>query len=57
MWRGPEYHERGLKQLSDNLDNQGLDTGYLVIYNFNKGKEYKEERVTCEGKEIFVVYV
>jgi hypothetical protein len=57
MWRGPEYHERGLKQLSDYLDIQGLDTGYLVIYNFNKGKEYKEERVTCEGKEIFVVYV
>jgi len=57
IWRGTEYNNKGLKQLSDYLDIQGLNTGYLVIYNFNKGKEYKEERVTCEGKEIFIVWV
>lgn len=57
IWRGQEYHKKGLKQLKDYLDIQGLDRGYLVIYNFNKEKEYKEERVDYEGKEIFVVYL
>lgn len=57
MWRGAEYHERGLKQLADYLDIQGLDRGYLIIYNFNKGKEYRSEKVNFEGKEIFLVYV
>lgn len=57
IWRGPKYHENGLKQLCDYLDIHGLDKGYLVIFNFNKNKEFKEERISSEGKEIFVVYV
>jgi hypothetical protein len=51
------FFKKGLKQLCDYLDIQGLDKGYLVVYNFNKDKEYKEETVNYEGKEIFVVYV
>ena len=57
IWRGIEYHKKGLNQLKDYLDIQGLDKGYLVVYNFNKDKEYKEEKIDYEGKEIFVVYV
>ncbi|MGL4761927.1 MAG: GxxExxY protein [Sarcina sp.] len=57
IWRGKEYHENGLKQLADYLDINGLDKGYLVIYNFNKSKEYKCEDVIANGKEIFVIYV
>ncbi|NMM64416.1 AAA family ATPase [Clostridium sp. P21] len=57
IWRGIEYHKKGLKQLKDYLDIQGLDKGYLVVYNFNKDKEYKEEKIEYEGKEIFAVYV
>ena len=57
IWRGIEYHRKGLKQLKDYLDIQGLDKGYLVVYNFNKDKEYKEEIIHYEGKEIFVVFV
>ena len=57
IWRGIEYHKKGLKQLKDYLDIQGLNSGYLVVYNFNKDKEYRKERVNYEGKEIFVVYV
>ncbi|WP_160690354.1 AAA family ATPase [Clostridium sp. C2-6-12] len=57
IWRGIEYHKKGLSQLKDYLDIQGLDKGYLVVYNFNKDKEYKEEVVHYEGKEIFVVFV
>ena len=37
---------------------KGLDKGYLVVlYNFNKNKEYKQEVVKLNGKEIFIVYV
>ncbi|WP_242950717.1 hypothetical protein [Clostridium grantii] len=52
-----EYHKKGLLQLEDYLDIQGLDKGYLVVYNFNKNKEYKEEIINANGKEIFIVYV
>ena len=57
IWRGEEYHQKGLKQLSDYLDNQELKMGYLLIYNFNKNKEYKNEKIMFEGKEIFIAWV
>jgi hypothetical protein len=52
-----EYHKKGLTQLNNYLDIQGLDKGYLVVYNFNKDKEYKEESINYEGKQIFIVYL
>lgn len=57
IWNGQKYHEKGLNQLHDYLDNQALDKGYLVIYNFNKNKEFKEEKIKIKEKEIFAVYV
>ncbi|BCZ44622.1 hypothetical protein psyc5s11_06890 [Clostridium gelidum] len=57
IWRGEEYHQKGLKQLSDYLDNQELKVGYLLIYNFNKNKEYKNGKIMFEGKEIFIAWV
>ena len=57
VWRGEKYHEKGLKQLAKYLENQSLNEGYLLIYNFNKNKEYKREEVVIEGKKIFVVWV
>ncbi|MGL5330014.1 MAG: hypothetical protein ACRDD7_12145 [Peptostreptococcaceae bacterium] len=57
IWNGKEYHEKGLKQLVDYLDIQNLGKGYLLVYNFNKKKEYTHEVVNIEGKEIFIVYV
>ena len=57
IWRGLKYHETGLKQLCDYLDIHGLDKGYLLVFDFNKNKEFKEERINTEEKEIFQVYV
>ncbi|GEP63500.1 hypothetical protein CBE01nite_12680 [Clostridium beijerinckii] len=57
IWRGAEYHKKGLNQIKNYLDIQGLDKGYLVVYNFNKDKEYKKEIIHYEGKEIFVAFV
>ena len=57
VWRGEEYHEKGLKQLADYLDINNQSKGYLLVFNFNKNKEYKKEELTVEGKEIFEVFV
>ena len=57
IWRGPKYHEDGINQLCDYLDIHNLDKGYLLVFNFNKNKEFKEERVSIKGKNIFAVYV
>jgi hypothetical protein len=51
IWRGSKYHEDGVKQLCDYLNI------HLLVFNFNKNKEFKEERVNIEGKDIFQVYV
>ncbi|MEI6424049.1 MAG: AAA family ATPase, partial [Lentisphaerota bacterium] len=43
IWRGEEYHQEGLHQLSEYLDFQNLKHGYLLIFDFNKNKQYKSE--------------
>jgi len=56
-WYGEKYHQDGLQQLSDYLDIYSLQKGYLLIYDFNKGKSYKEEQIQFQDKEIFAVWV
>ena len=56
-WEGQKAHERGLKQLSDYLDLYSLKTGYLLIFDFNKNKQYTSEQIRFAGKDIFVVKV
>lgn len=57
IWRGIKYHEEGIKQLCDYLDIHDLKEGYLLVFNFNKNKEFKEERVVIQDKDIFEIYV
>lgn len=57
IWHGEEYHKKGIIQLCDYLDIQGLNIGYLIIYNFNKNKQYKSSIVTADSKEIFMIWV
>ncbi len=57
IWRGQEYHRKGLKQLSDYLDTYSLKHGWLLIYDFNKNKKYKQEQIVFEDKQIFAVWV
>lgn len=57
IWRGPKYHENGVNQLCGYLNIHGLDKGYLLVFDFNRNKEFKEERININGKEIFEVYV
>ncbi|QTA82681.1 AAA ATPase-like domain-containing protein [Desulfonema limicola] len=57
IWHGPKYHQKGLKQLSAYLDTYQLKEGYLLIYDFNKNKDYKQEQIIFEDKHIFAVWV
>ncbi|MCP4112891.1 MAG: AAA family ATPase [Desulfobacteraceae bacterium] len=57
IWRGDEYHRKGLKQLSDYLDTYSLKQGWLLIYDFRKSREYKQEQIVFEDKQIFAVWV
>ena len=57
IWRGEKYHQRGLQQLSDYLNFQSIKTGYLLIFDFNKNKQYSSEQISFADKEIFAVRV
>ncbi|MDM8522093.1 hypothetical protein QUF80_01875 [Desulfococcaceae bacterium HSG8] len=34
-----------------------LREGFLLIYDFNKNKEYRQEQIVFEDKRIFAVWV
>ncbi|MBP2033791.1 hypothetical protein J2Z42_002498 [Clostridium algifaecis] len=38
VWHGEEYHEKGLVQLGEYLEQYNLDTGYILIFDFRKLK-------------------
>ena len=59
IWRGDAAHQKGLRQLHDYLDRTGLDSGYLVIFDFTQQgqKEWKQEQLQVDGKDIFAVWV
>ena len=53
IWHGDRYNAIGEKQIIDYLDSYGLDTGYLLSFNFNKTKESGVEEVHIGGKKIY----
>lgn len=57
IWRGSEAHADGLLQLVNYLDRQALSTGYLLVFEQLKQKNWVSEWVEIDGKRIFVVRV
>jgi hypothetical protein len=58
LWCGDRRHEDAYAQLCGYLDGKGLDTGYLLTFDFRKvGKETKAEWVEFGGKRIFDVVI
>ncbi len=57
IWHGDKAHKNGLKQLKSYLDIEGMDVGYLLIFNFNENKQYISNRYFIEDKNIFEVIV
>ena len=57
IWHGQRYHEDGEKQIMEYLDRFGLNTGYMVSFNFNKNKEPGVQRVNIGDKVLFEAIV
>ena len=53
IWRGERYNADGEKQVSEYLDYFGLDTGYMLSFNFNKNKETGVKRMEVGDKVLF----
>ena len=56
-WYGEQYHQFGLEQLADYLEIHGLNSGYLVIFDPKKSRDYTSETITHKGKEIFTIWI
>ncbi|OAA83193.1 AAA-like domain-containing protein [Clostridium ljungdahlii] len=54
IWRGEEYHKKGLLQLGEYLEQYGLNEGYLLVFDFRKSKsemrKVDEVNVNVENK-------
>jgi hypothetical protein len=57
IWYGEKAHQKGLKQLADYLEMQGLTEGYLIVFNKNTKKQWKAEWIDFEDKKIFMIWV
>jgi len=57
IWNGEAYRLKGLEQLSTYMNEQKVDNGYLLIFNFNKNKKYTKEWIEFNDKKIFEVVV
>lgn len=57
IWNGEAYRAKGIEQLTHYMEEQKVDQGYLLTFNFNKNKEYKAEWISVEDKKIFEVMV
>ncbi len=53
IWRGQRYNEEGEKQIMEYLDRFGLNTGYMISFNFNQNKRPGVERVSIGDKTLF----
>mgnify|MGYP001390841123 CR=1 FL=1 len=56
-WYGEKSHARGLDQLADYLNRQGLEEGYLVIFEGKKEKSQRQEWIEHASKRVFAVWV
>jgi hypothetical protein len=56
-WYGEEYHRKGIGQLGDYLGIHGASTGFLVIFEHNKAKSWRQEWIEHDGRRIWAVWV
>jgi hypothetical protein len=61
-WQGEKAHKKGLRQLADYIDRQEQEEGFLLIFDFRKGRDKGAvkgdgQRKTTGGKEIFMIRV
>lgn len=57
IWRGNAYKERGERQLMNYLDYYHLKKGYMLSFNFNKGKKIGVSRIVLGDKVLIEAVV
>ncbi|MCS6832205.1 MAG: AAA-like domain-containing protein [Flammeovirgaceae bacterium] len=57
VWRGEEYHVRGIEQLRGYLESQGSEVGYLVIFDARRKEVGEAKWLTVGDKKIFAVWI
>lgn len=59
LWRGEQYHQKGIQQLCDYLDKQNQRSGYLLIFDLRKESSLSGEfrQINAMDKEIFAAWV
>jgi hypothetical protein len=57
IWRGELYHQRGIAQLHDYLEIQGVQTGFLVIFDQRREQVAKSETIRFQEKQIFAIWI
>ena len=53
VWRGERYHEKGERQIKEYLGHFGLRVGYLLSFDFRRGKEPGVERIAFGDAVLF----
>ncbi len=53
IWRGLRYNAEGEKQISEYLDYFGLDTGYMLSFNFNRNKNPGVQQIYIGNKLLY----
>ena len=53
IWHGERYNRKGEQQIIDYLDYFGLQTGYMLSFNFNKKKKMGVERIRIGDKVLY----
>lgn len=57
IWRGDKAHQKGVEQLAAYLEKQGLEQGYLVIFDHSAVKSWEKKRIRKAGKRILAIWV
>lgn len=57
IWHGQQYNAAGEKQLLGYLDYYNLDRGWMLTFDFRKGKQTGAHEIELEGKTILEVVV
>ena len=57
MRTGNKYHSRGEHQVLEYLEDYGLQTGYMLSFNFNQKKQVGMHEIEVDGRRIIEAVV
>ena len=57
IWRGKKKMEEGYDQLVGYLNANGINKGYMLVYNFNLKSNTNFKTITWKNKEIFIAEI